>query len=189
MANVYANHAHDTIMPIVATSIVGMKLLERLLSEGRLHSRPDVLFLDSAHEADETFMELQHAWSLLRSGGILLGDDWSWSSVSNDVWRFANGVDNIDTEKLNKVKSLIHGEFDGAVLVVEADEFLLQWTEGFVIVLSKVELNGPGRASLSRAGGFSFPTIWVVSELRETQTTGGGAVSAGKDQRCQFDRK
>ena len=37
-----------------------MKLLERLLSEGRLHSRPDVLFLDSAHEADETFMELQH---------------------------------------------------------------------------------------------------------------------------------
>ena len=54
MANVHANHAHDTIMPIVATSIVGMKLLERLLSEGRLHSRPDVLFLDSAHEADET---------------------------------------------------------------------------------------------------------------------------------------
>jgi len=103
MANVYANHAHDTIMPIVASSIVGMKLLERLLSEGRLHSRPDVLFLDSAHEADETFMELQHAWSLLRTGGILLGDDWSWSSVSNDVRRFANGVDNIDTEKLTRI--------------------------------------------------------------------------------------
>ena len=55
--------------------------------------------------------------------------------------------------------------------------------------LSKVELNGRGRASLSRAGSFSFPTAWVVSELRETQATGGGAVSAGKDQRCQFDRK
>ena len=92
MANVYANHAHDTIMPIVASSIVGMKLLERLLSEGRLHSRPDVLFLDSAHEADETFMELQHAWSLLRTGGVLFGDDWSWSSVANDVIRFANGT-------------------------------------------------------------------------------------------------
>jgi hypothetical protein len=40
------------------------------------------------------------------------------------VRRFANGVDNIDTEKLNKVKSLIHGDFDGAVLVVDGIWYL-----------------------------------------------------------------
>ena len=83
-----------------------------------------MIFLDSAHEADETFMELQHAWSLLRTGGMLFVDDWSWSSVANDVHRFANGVDNIETEKLNNVKSLIHGDFDGAVLVVDGIWYL-----------------------------------------------------------------
>ena len=82
-----------------------------------------MLFLDSAHEADETFMELQHAWSMLRAGGVLFGDDWSWSSVASDVRRFADGV-NIDIEKLNKVKSLIHGDFDGAVLVVDGILYL-----------------------------------------------------------------
>ena len=123
LANVYANHAHEMIMPIVATSIVGIKLLERLLSEGRLHSRPDVLFLDSAHEVDETFMELQHAWRLLRVGGVLFGDDWSWAAVASDVRRFAGGV-NIDTEKLNKVQDLIHGHFDGGVLVVDGIWYL-----------------------------------------------------------------
>jgi hypothetical protein len=47
-------------------------------------------------------MELQHAWSLLRAGGMLFGDDWSWSSVANDVLRFANGVNNIDSGGLTR---------------------------------------------------------------------------------------
>jgi hypothetical protein len=40
-----------------------------------------------------------------------------------DVLCFADGV-NIDIEKLNKVKGLIHGYFDGAVLVVDGIWYL-----------------------------------------------------------------
>ena len=68
-------------------------------------------------------MELHRAWSLMEAGGVLFGDDWSWAAVASNVRRFAGGV-NIDTEKLNKVKSLIYGDFDGAVLVVDGIWYL-----------------------------------------------------------------
>jgi predicted O-methyltransferase YrrM len=92
MANVTAAGHGDIILPVAATSIVGMKLLRRLRAEGRISSLPSVIYLDSAHEPDETFLELQNCWALLPSGGVLMGDDWSWDAVRNDVLRFARSV-------------------------------------------------------------------------------------------------
>ncbi len=51
--------------------------------------RPDVIYLDSAHLQDETFMELVEAWVLLKPGGILVGDDWVLDEVHEDVLKFA----------------------------------------------------------------------------------------------------
>ncbi len=81
LANVSAAGHADIILPIAATSIVGIKLLRRLASESRLSCLPDVIYLDSAHEPDETFLELQNCWELLKPGGVLIGDDWDWSAV------------------------------------------------------------------------------------------------------------
>ena len=72
--------------------IVGAKLLKRLAAQDRLSSLPDVIYLDSAHEPDETFLELTSCWDLLRPGGVLLGDDWGWEAISADVTRFAGTV-------------------------------------------------------------------------------------------------
>ena len=50
--------------------------------------RPDIIFLDSAHRKDETFLELEAYFALLPVGGVLIGDDWDWVGVREDVIKF-----------------------------------------------------------------------------------------------------
>eukprot|EP00927_Polykrikos_kofoidii_P074422 TRINITY_DN70412_c0_g1_i1.p1 TRINITY_DN70412_c0_g1~~TRINITY_DN70412_c0_g1_i1.p1 ORF type:complete len:315 (-),score=25.04 TRINITY_DN70412_c0_g1_i1:75-1019(-) len=72
------------ILPFHATSTVGARWLQQV------GYTPDLIFLDSAHEAHETFMELAFYYSILLPGGILFGDDYGWDAVRNDVHRFVN---------------------------------------------------------------------------------------------------
>jgi len=88
LANIIESGHQDSILPITCTSIVGMRLLKRLYEQNRLSQLPEVIYLDSAHEKDETFLELTVAWDLLANKGVLWGDDWSWQAVSHDVSRF-----------------------------------------------------------------------------------------------------
>jgi len=71
------------IVPLAITSTVGARYLLAL------GLTPDLVYLDSAHEKDETFTEITMYYSLLAEGGVLFGDDFSWKSVSDDVKRFA----------------------------------------------------------------------------------------------------
>jgi hypothetical protein len=89
LANVVDAGYEEMILPIQCTSIVGMRLLQRLRSQGRISMLPEAIYLDSAHELDETLIELRTAWQLLPEGGVLLGDDWNWAAVRTDVTRFA----------------------------------------------------------------------------------------------------
>ncbi|CAK9026775.1 Hypothetical protein SCF082_LOCUS17652 [Durusdinium trenchii] len=70
------------ILPFQATSTVGARWLAQ---KGFV---PDLIFLDSAHELDETFLELSLYFKLLKPGGILFGDDYGWPAVKEDVERF-----------------------------------------------------------------------------------------------------
>lgn len=94
-ANVLAAGVSHRIHPIHATAIVGMRFLDRIHMLGYLSQLPDVIYLDAAHEAGETLLELQTAWGILRPNGILMGDDWDWLAVRRDVQRFTDivGVD------------------------------------------------------------------------------------------------
>lgn len=89
LANVYAKGHDDIILPLKASSLVAMRLLPRLEADDRLPWRPQVIYLDSAHERDETFMEVRAAYKLLAKGGILFGDDWNWDAIGADVMKFA----------------------------------------------------------------------------------------------------
>jgi tetratricopeptide (TPR) repeat protein/predicted O-methyltransferase YrrM len=88
LANVTEAGHDDIILPIAATSIVGIRLLRRLADEQRLAALPEVIYLDGAHEPDETYLELRSCWDLLQPGGVLLGDDWDREAVRADVLRF-----------------------------------------------------------------------------------------------------
>jgi predicted O-methyltransferase YrrM len=117
LANVRAAGHEDVIVPIVCTSLVGIRLLESLLAERRLRARPEVIYLDSAHEPGETLLELQRAWGLLAPGGVLFGDDWLWPSVRHDVQTFAQVIVADAARTPAFMHQFAESELDGAVLL------------------------------------------------------------------------
>lgn len=72
------------ILPFRVTAITAARWLQFKGFE------PDAVFLDSAHEVDETYMELALFHRLLPEGGVLFGDDYQWPSVKLDVDRFVS---------------------------------------------------------------------------------------------------
>lgn len=69
-----------------------------------------IIYLDSAHEKDETFIELSLCWNCLVNNSILFGDDWGWDAVREDVIKFSNTIkDTTNYENLNKIHKLING--------------------------------------------------------------------------------
>ncbi len=92
LANILRSGHTDIVLPLATTATVGIRLLRRLVAEGRLSALPEIVYLDSAHEPDETLLELSLAWELLPPGGVLMGDDWDWDAVRNDVRKFASHI-------------------------------------------------------------------------------------------------
>jgi predicted O-methyltransferase YrrM len=90
LANVLEAGMQDIITPIQATGIVGLKLLKRLYDKKIFNYRPNIIYVDSAHEQDETFLELKTSWDLLSDNGLIMGDDLNWPAVKNDVYKFAD---------------------------------------------------------------------------------------------------
>jgi hypothetical protein len=82
------------VVPMVATSLVGGRYLLAL------GIKVDLIYLDSAHERDETYLEMRVFWETLRPGGVLFGDDYAWAQVKHDVDKFAERF---------KVELALHG--------------------------------------------------------------------------------
>jgi len=78
------------VIPLHATSIVGARWLKAM------DYTPDIIFIDSAHEEDETLLEIRSFYEVLAPGGIIFGDDYGWTGVRNDVQRFAASKPEID---------------------------------------------------------------------------------------------
>ena len=110
LANCKYSGFEDKILPINATTSVGIKLLQRLFIQKRISLLPNYIYLDSAHEKDETFIELSLCWNCLINNSILFGDDWAWNAVREDVIKFSNEIkDTTDYENLNKIHNLMNG--------------------------------------------------------------------------------
>lgn len=110
LANCKYSGFEDKILPINATTSVGIKLLQRLITQNRITELPNYIYLDSAHEKDETFIELSLCWNCLINNSILFGDDWGWESVREDVIKFSNTIkDTTNYEKLNEIHILVNG--------------------------------------------------------------------------------
>eukprot|EP00933_Yihiella_yeosuensis_P006757 TRINITY_DN111532_c0_g1_i1.p1 TRINITY_DN111532_c0_g1~~TRINITY_DN111532_c0_g1_i1.p1 ORF type:complete len:390 (+),score=66.20 TRINITY_DN111532_c0_g1_i1:59-1171(+) len=105
-ANVRKAGVSSTVLPLPATSVVGLRLADSLAQQG-LAPRPQVIYLDSAHEEGEVLLECRLAWQALAPGGILFGDDWHLTeakaghkefvhdggAVQRDVLRFATEME------------------------------------------------------------------------------------------------
>jgi hypothetical protein len=88
LENVRAAGFRDRILPFPVTSTVGIEILRTLLTEDRLSEPPSVVYLDAAHDEEETYLEIVRAFKLLPPGGILFGDDFDWPGVEHAVRKF-----------------------------------------------------------------------------------------------------
>lgn len=118
LANVANEGLDDKIISINCTTTVGIPLLKRLHEKERISSIPNYIYLDSAHEPDETLLELRLCWGLLEDGGVLLGDDWGWDAVRNDVLKFSGEIE-IDQDRLKKAHEMLDGSeiVEGKILI------------------------------------------------------------------------
>lgn len=90
LQNVRSAGHRDIVFPVQATSMVGLRLVQRLVRDGVLPREPQVIYLDSAHESGETIVEARLAWATLSaSRAVLFGDDFDWQPVGDDIQAFA----------------------------------------------------------------------------------------------------
>jgi hypothetical protein len=80
MVNMINSGLTETVIPFRTTSVVAARTLKVLNWE------IDFVYLDSAHECGETFLELSLYHDLLRPGGVLFGDDYAgFPAVKHDL--------------------------------------------------------------------------------------------------------
>jgi hypothetical protein len=127
LANMFFSGGAVNAIPIQATSVVAIRLIKRLSEQGRISSLPNVIYLDSAHEPDETYLELKYSWDILPKHGVLMGDDWAWDSVRNDVIKFASMITK-NREELQELSSELDGSTisDDGILLYEGQWLLVK---------------------------------------------------------------
>ena len=83
MHNIIGWNLQKHVTPLRVSSIVGARMLKVLNYD------IDLIYLDSAHEAGETFLELSLYFDVLSKNGFLFGDDYSlFPAVGRDVDEF-----------------------------------------------------------------------------------------------------
>ncbi len=119
LANVHQAGHHDLIVPILCTTMVGLRLIRDLVQYGRLSQLPEVMYLDSAHEPEETLLELRSSWATLAPGGVLFGDDWLWPSVRDDVRAFSRMVTPDTARMVAFLRRFEESQLDGNVFLYQ----------------------------------------------------------------------
>ncbi len=76
----------NIIAPFPISSIQGADVLKYY------NINADIIYIDAAHEYAPVKSDITHYWNLLKSGGVLFGDDYSdyWHGVVKAVNEFAN---------------------------------------------------------------------------------------------------
>ncbi len=80
LSNVKHAGLTDRIIPVRMDSIEASKAL---------HVEADLIYLDAAHDTESVLADILAWYPHLKSGGMLCGDDWSWASVREAVFRGA----------------------------------------------------------------------------------------------------
>jgi SAM-dependent methyltransferase len=86
LSNVVLSGLDSQIVPIAQTSENAALILNGL------GISPDLVHVDAAHEYKPVLNDIEIWWDLLRPGGLLVGDDFPWSSVARAVVHFSDRV-------------------------------------------------------------------------------------------------
>jgi hypothetical protein len=89
LSNVIESEMQDVIRPFPFPSTIAAKILKKVLVE-ELKIQPEIIFVDGCHEEYDVFFDCFYYYDILKEGGVMWGDDWTWESVRNGVMRFVN---------------------------------------------------------------------------------------------------
>lgn len=94
LANIQDADITHQVIPIRATTIIGLKVVAMMYKKKLLPSLPKVIYVDSAHEEGESRLELIEAWKTLAPGGVLAGDDYQsgFGGLVRDINNFAESL-------------------------------------------------------------------------------------------------
>lgn len=88
MSNMIKSGLTETVVPLRVSSVVAARMLKVL------NWQIDFVYLDSAHECGETFLETMLYYDILRQGGCLFGDDYNgFPAVKHDLDLFCKVAD------------------------------------------------------------------------------------------------
>lgn len=95
LANVIEADVQDIIRPLPFPSSIASKIINKVMVE-ELGIRPEIIFVDGCHEEYDVFFDCFYYYDILKEGGVMWGDDWSWDTVRAGVGRFVqdNGLEN-----------------------------------------------------------------------------------------------
>lgn len=83
LSHVIREELQDYIQPLPQTSVNAA----RILSAYELSF--DWVFIDASHDTLDVFLDMSMYWPLVKTGGVLCGDDWNWPGVRKAVEDFA----------------------------------------------------------------------------------------------------
>ena len=83
VANVFANACQDKIVPLRLTSLQAARVLKHRCIEC------DAVYIDGSHDYLDVLLDLYAYWSLLKTGGLMFGDDYHLPDVKRAVDEFA----------------------------------------------------------------------------------------------------
>lgn len=112
----------QTVLPVRAASPVAARMM------GVLNYTVDAVYLDSAQEGGELYLDLSLYWDLLRPGGVLMGDDymWFWPGVIHDVDLFMKHS-GIPTADLMFSKDWDYWNGKGTWAIKKPDDYIPAW--------------------------------------------------------------
>jgi len=79
LSNVIHNNLQDYILPLPLPSNIAYKVLQNdnILA--------DLIYIDASHEYEDVKCDIENYKKVLKRGGIMFGDDMSWTGVSQAV--------------------------------------------------------------------------------------------------------
>ena len=84
--NVKSKDLGDVIVPLAMPSLQAVEVLKKY------RVRPDIVYIDAAHEYLPVRLDIEAYWEILKPGGIMIGDDYSascWPGVVRAVNEFS----------------------------------------------------------------------------------------------------
>jgi predicted O-methyltransferase YrrM len=84
LSNIVHAGRQDVILPMPMTSLCGLRWLLKY------KFLADMVYIDGSHNEWDVYADVTHANDVLRPGGVMCGDDYSWPSVACAVQTFAS---------------------------------------------------------------------------------------------------